>query len=98
MKLEAFAGRGGGDLVASHDLEDVITVVYGHGSLADEVAAASTDLRDYLRDRIGTLLDDDAFLDALPGHLAGDAGSQARRPLGLARLHRLAGRARPETA
>ncbi len=92
MKLEAFAGRGGGDLVASHDLEDVIAIVDGHAALVDEVSAASPDLRDYLRDRLGALLDDDAFLAALPGHLAGDTGSQARRPLVLARLRQLAGR------
>lgn len=30
-KLEAFAGRGGGDFLASHDLEDVITVINGQG-------------------------------------------------------------------
>ena len=26
MKLEAFAGRGEGDYVASHDLEDIVTI------------------------------------------------------------------------
>ena len=95
MKLEAYAGRGNGDVVASHDLEDIIAIVDGHASLVDEVEASSTLLRDYLRDRIGALLDDDASLAAVPGHLAGDAGSQARRPLVLARLHLLAGRGRP---
>lgn len=90
MKLEAFAGRGGGDLVASHDLEDIIAVVDGRAALVDEVAAESAALKAYLAARVRALLDDDAFHAALPGHLAGDAASQARRPLVLDRLRRIA--------
>jgi hypothetical protein len=90
MKLEAFAGRGGGDLVASHDLEDLLALVDDHTALVDEVESAEPDLRAYLAERIGALLDDEAFLDALPGHLAGDPASQARRPLVLERLGRIA--------
>lgn len=36
MKLEAFAGRGSGDYIASHDLEDVIALVDGRDSLIVE--------------------------------------------------------------
>lgn len=31
-KLEAFKGRGAGDYLASHDLEDIITVIDGRAS------------------------------------------------------------------
>jgi hypothetical protein len=47
-KLEAFQGRGGGDIVASHDLEDIIAVVDGRPEIVSEVAAASTDVRRYI--------------------------------------------------
>lgn len=36
-KLEAFASRGQGDLVASHDIEDVVAVIDGRESLLDEL-------------------------------------------------------------
>ena len=91
-KLEAFNGRGGGDFVASHDLEEVITIVDGRTTLVDEVLAAAPPLSAYIADEFGRLLDNEAFIDALPGHLPGDPASQARVPLVEARLHRLAGR------
>ena len=39
-KLEAFHGRGGGDIVASHNLEDIIAVAEGRPEIVGEVAAA----------------------------------------------------------
>ena len=36
-KLEAFHGRGGDDVVASHDLEDIISVVDGRSEIVDDV-------------------------------------------------------------
>ncbi len=92
-KLEAFDGRGEGDYRASHDLEDVIAVVDGRSELVADVTAAPEALRNYLKRRIGQLLDAPRFIEALPGHLPGDAASQGRAPLVLARLKALAGRA-----
>jgi predicted nucleotidyltransferase len=89
-KMEAFLDRGQGDWLASHDLEDIVTVVDGREELIDEVAAASPEIRDYLRSRLGDLLRQEAFLTALPGHLPGDVVSQARLPRLLATLRRLA--------
>lgn len=90
-KVEAFHGRGRGDFMASHDLEDLITVIDGRPGLVDEVLAAEPTLRTYLAEEFARLLDNDAFIDALPGHLHGDRASQARLPLVEAALHRLAG-------
>jgi len=77
-KLEAFYGRGDGDYMASHDLEDIIAILDGRTSLVDEVSTSSTALRSYLSDEFSNLLANNDFQDALPGHLAGDAASQAR--------------------
>jgi predicted nucleotidyltransferase len=88
-KLEAFHGRGAGDFLASHDLEDIITVVDGRPELSKEVREASLRLREYLVAQIRALLQNDSFLEALPAHLPGDAASQARLPELLARLHAL---------
>jgi predicted nucleotidyltransferase len=40
-KFEAFHGRGAGDFLASHDLEDIITVVDGRPELTTEIRQAS---------------------------------------------------------
>lgn len=79
-KLEAFKGRGAGDYLVSHDLEDIITIVDGRVSLLDEVRATPDDLRRYLAAEFQTLVGSQDFLDALPGHLPGDAASQAKLP------------------
>lgn len=85
-KLEAFHGRGGGDVVASHDLEDVIAVVDGRPGIASDVAAASTDVRDYIATELRVLLDNRDFIEALGGFLLPDVASQGRRGLLEARL------------
>lgn len=77
-KLEAFKGRGAGDPVASHDLEDLITVVDGRPQLLEELQAANADVRAYIAGATTALLDSRQFLDALPGFLLPDAASQAR--------------------
>ena len=78
-KLEAFRGRGNGDIVASHDLEDLIAVVDGRPEILDELSAAAPDVRDYIASEVGALLGNPDFVEALPGFLPPDAGSQARR-------------------
>lgn len=79
-KFEAFHGRGDNDYLASHDLEDIITVIDGRPELIDEIKRADDELRCYIAAEIKTLLGDHNFLTALPGHLPGDAASQARLP------------------
>jgi len=88
-KLEAFADRGHGDFLASHDLEDITTLVDGRPDLGDEAAVASTDIRKHLSTQVKGLLESPAFHNALPGQLPGDSASQARMPLILERLQRL---------
>jgi hypothetical protein len=78
-KFEAFDGHGNNDYLSSHDLGDVIAVVDGRDSLIQECRASRSDIKQYLAARFSTLLATLAFMDALPGHLAGDAiSSQAR--------------------
>jgi hypothetical protein len=88
-KLEAFASRGDGDYL-HHDLEDVIALVDGRSTLIDELAAAPDELRSFVGEVISGLMANQAFVDVLPGHLEGDAGSQARLPMLVERLRRIA--------
>jgi predicted nucleotidyltransferase len=77
-KLEAFASRGGGDLLGSRDLEDLVSLIDGRAELVDEVTGAPDDVRAFLAERFGQLLDDRDFGDAVYGLVRGDAASQAR--------------------
>lgn len=80
-KLEAFHGRGEGDFMASHDMEDFIALLDGRLEIVADVEAADNEVRGYLAQSMGDLLANDDFLDALPGHLPGDAASQQRVPI-----------------
>ncbi len=88
-KLEAFRNRGKNDYLASHDLEDFVTVVDGRSLLAAEVETASRDLRAYVAETVNTLLGQPRFLDALPGYLLPDKASQARIGMLLKKLQSL---------
>lgn len=90
-KLEAFHGRGNGDFVSNRDIEDIVAVVDGRPQLPDEVANADPLLREYLQDEVQALLSDHSFLDTLPGQLQGDEANQARLPLIIERLRKIAG-------
>jgi len=66
-KFEAFANRGKGDLLGSHDLEDIINVMDGRPELVDEIDNTPTELRRYLVARCDALLETPNFIDVLPG-------------------------------
>jgi len=51
-KWDAYLDRGEGDLLASHDLEDVIAVVAGRAEIIDEVRDADDGLRAWLAPRV----------------------------------------------
>ncbi|MEI6062248.1 MAG: hypothetical protein WCR72_16215 [Bacteroidota bacterium] len=68
-KLEAFAGRGNNDYLASHDFEDIISVIDGRPELVDDVYQADQALKEYLVQSFNRLLQERKFHDALPGHM-----------------------------
>lgn len=90
-KFEAFAGRGGSDLLGSHDLEDIINVIGGRSELEQEVARAGDELRAYLADQCGGLLAAPNFMNYLPGMLHQDDTLAARVVSIAERVQRLAG-------
>lgn len=90
-KLEAFKDRGRGDYLASHDLEDLLAVVDGREEFITELETVMPELRKYIAEEIASLLADDDFKAALPGHLPADAGSQARLSELLEKLKHIAG-------
>jgi predicted nucleotidyltransferase len=77
-KFEAFHTRGKNDVVASHDLEDIINVVEGRHAIVEEVTAAESALRTYLAMRFHELTQHPDFTNALPGLVVYDELYQSR--------------------
>ena len=89
-KLEAFFGRGKADYMASHDLEDLITVLDGRMEIVEEIRQSEEGVKRYLAEQFRRLLEKDEFLDALPGHLPPDEASQQRVPIVEDRMRQIA--------
>ena len=77
-KIEAFKGRGGGDYMGSHDMEDIITILDGRSEIVSEIRSSSDDLKIFLSGTFRMFLAKEEFRDAIPGHLPPDRASQAR--------------------
>jgi hypothetical protein len=69
-KLEAFADRGRGDIMTSHDLEDVLNIVDGRPELAAELDGAPPELQEAVRGAFGRLVAHPDFNNLLPGLVA----------------------------
>ena len=71
-KLSAWAGRGRGDVLRSHDLHDILVLVNGRPELANELAEQREELREYAAAGLTALLDlpyfDYAIQDAVRGY------------------------------
>lgn len=89
-KIDAFHNRGKEDFIASHDMEDIITLLDGRPEIVDEVRNAPEDVKDFLSRKFGDFLNNRSFLDALPGHLLPDSASQQRVPILMERIRALA--------
>lgn len=68
-KLEAFYDRGRSDYFASHDLEDIISVIDGRTEVVDEVLNSDKTVREFIATSFSKMLINRKFQDALPGHL-----------------------------
>ena len=90
-KLEAFDSRGKGDYFASHDLEDLISVVDGRNELIKEMQDTPHEVTTFIQQRFSKFLRDDNFEDALPGLLPPDAAGQARLDRLIEKLNLIAG-------
>jgi hypothetical protein len=90
-KLIAFEGRGRGDFLMSHDLEDLVAIIDGRPGLLEEVEAAEDDLKDALAVRFKVLLNNTRFREAVAGHMPPDESSPARLPQVLRVMEKIAG-------
>lgn len=89
-KFEAFADRGNEDLLASHDLEDIVNILDGRPQLIDEIERAVPELRTYLAEKAMRLLDMRDFRNYLPGMVVQDETLPDRVAMVAARLEQIA--------
>ena len=69
-KLEAFASRGHGDFLSSHDLEDVLNIVDGREELMGEIADAPIEVREAVAGIFRRLLSNADYVNVFPGLMA----------------------------
>jgi predicted nucleotidyltransferase len=88
-KLEAFFGRGEGDYLVSHDMEDIINLINGRVEILEDTKNSEAELKEFIINSLQGFLDEELFLEALPGHLLPDQASQGRRSIILERIKKI---------
>jgi len=89
-KIEAYHGRGNGDFVASHDFEDIVTVIDGREELLTEVMHSDHALQSFIGRTFKRWIEHPDFFIAITGHLPPDSESQKRYGLLERRIRALA--------
>jgi predicted nucleotidyltransferase len=90
-KLDAYFGRGRGDYLTSHNMEDIINFINGRVEILEDIQNSEQDLRAFIIKCLQGFLEDELFLEALPGHLLPDQASQGRRSIILERIKKIVG-------
>ena len=88
-KLDAFFGRGRGDYLSSHDMEDIINFINGRVEILEDIKNSEAKLKDFIIKSLQGFLEDELFLEALPGHLLPDQASQGRRSIIMERIKKI---------
>ncbi|MBO4227828.1 hypothetical protein [Bradyrhizobium neotropicale] len=73
-KLEAYLGRGQGDLFTSRDLEDILLIIDGRPEIVAEVLEADEDIRQFIAEQFAALLGNPEFDYFLEGNIRGPEG------------------------
>lgn len=76
-KFEAYQGRGKEDLLASHDIEDILSIVDGRADIVEEVRESPKEVRNYLAIEFGRLLEHELIEYAVQGSVRSDNGRAA---------------------
>jgi len=82
-KFEAYKGRGEGDLLGSHDIEDILTLVDGRPELAEEIRTTQKAIASYIADEFISLT---ALPDILYAVQSTSSGNAERADLILDRI------------
>lgn len=73
-KLEAYLGRGHGDLFTSRDMEDILLIVDGRPEIVAEILGADDNIRQFIAEQFRALLAERDFDYFLDGNVRGPEG------------------------
>lgn len=73
-KLEAYLGRGEGDLLFSRDIEDILLIVDGRPEIVAELQAAHEDVRAFIAREVDAVLRSPSYELVLQGNVRGPPG------------------------
>lgn len=73
-KLEAYRGRGHGDLMGSRDMEDILLLVDGRAELMDDVLAADDSIGSFIAEQFRSLQQNYDFENFITGNIRGPEG------------------------
>jgi predicted nucleotidyltransferase len=73
-KLEAYLGRGQGDLLMSRDLEDILLVIDGRKEIVAEIQQADANTEKFIAEQFAALLKNPDFDHFLAGNIRGPEG------------------------
>jgi predicted nucleotidyltransferase len=79
-KFEAFRHRGKSDLMASPDLEDIITILVEAPVFENELRESDAEVQQYISEQFKDLASQPNYPEFLSAHLRGDEASQAFLP------------------
>src|SRR5581483_5916301 len=79
-KLAAWLGRGGGDVLASLDVHDIVVLIDGRPALVDELAAQPERLRSYVVAELASLREIDYFEYVVQGAVSAYGQVRANAP------------------
>ncbi|MFL9583914.1 hypothetical protein [Stenotrophomonas sp. AB1(2024)] len=86
-KLDAYNGRGKGDIWSSTDIEDIITLFQGRPEIVAEVLEAPQDVREFIQRELNALLEQDGLQYAVESA----ASDRAQRDSIYSRMEKAAG-------
>ena len=90
-KIEAFKGRGRGDFLSSHDIEDIITLFDGRSSIVDDLKIAEVNVFNYLKTEFANFISSDDFESAIEAHISDRHNIWARKKIVFNRIKAILG-------
>jgi len=70
-------------------MEDIIYLINGRVELLEDIKDSEPNLKDFIITSLKGFLENEFFLEALPGNLLPDQASQARRSIILERIKKI---------
>lgn len=89
-KLEAYRDRGRGDFQASHDIEDIVSVLDGCSGIVEQIISASQTVRGFVAREMAAWMNKSELMDLLAGHMSGISLSAGRERIVRERIHQIA--------